>query len=410
MLKHLVFNFAAIDPAVAGGVATFCQGLAVNVPPTLEGTHTSILVGNAQWTEHCPLPQGPQVLNLQGCSIRRMGHRLLRHLAPTADPLARFDRWRREVFRQPVRFPEGLAKGTLVHCPYQVVHPLVPKAWPLPYVINLHDIQHEHFPDFFSPGELAWRREHYLASAQHAMAVCVVDEWTRRDLLNHLPLDPDKVFVAPLGPTWRASTEAGDFTPIRTALGLPEAFLYYPAQTWPHKNHARLFEALRRLQEQGTRIPLVCSGHLTDRHACLVELAQQLGLEVHFLGLQPQATVLALYRQATAVVIPTLFEGGSGIPVLEAMALGKALAASTACGIPDAVGDAALCFDPLSPEEMAQTLGRLWTDPSLRAELSQKALARSSRWSWDRTAAAYRDIYREVLARWEKPTRKDLSR
>lgn len=403
MLKHLVLDFAAIDPVVAGGVATFCQGIARHLPPRLEGVEAQVLLGHTGWAAHCPLPESLPELDLSHTSTRRMGFRLLESLDPSAPLTHRFSRGVREAFRRPAGFPKALAAQTLIHCPYQVVHPLVPRAWPLPYVINLHDIQHEHFPEFFSPGELAWRRRHYLASAQHAAAVCVVDEWTRRDLLSYLPLDPEKVFVAPLGPTWSEAPPLKEAELTLEPLGLPRDFLYYPAQTWPHKNHLRLFEALKHLKDRGLPIPLVCSGHLTDHHANLQRTALEAGLEIHFLGLQPQSIVQALYAQSRAVVIPTLFEGGSGIPVLEAMSFGKALAASAVCGIPDAVGEAALLFDPMDPAAMAEAIQGMWEDAELRGQLSARALRQAKAWSWDRTAAAYRDIYREVLARWKQP-------
>jgi len=338
-----------------------------------------------------------------------MGIELLAHIDPHPTLTERGRRLRDALLHRPATFPEEVAATTIVHCPYQVIHPLVPRAWNLPYVMNLHDIQHEHYPEFFSPEELAWRREHYLASANHAMAVCVIDDWTRRDMLNHLPISPEKVFVAPYGPTWAdaSASQGADWPPFQRARGLPEAFAYFPAQTWIHKNHARLFEALHLLAAQGTRIPLVCTGHLTDRHPELVRLAESLGLEVHFLGLVAGDEVRTLYRQTRMVVVPTLFEGGAGLPVLESMALGVPLAASTACGIPDAVGDTALLFDPMDPGDMAQAIGRLWGDRELRETLARRAQARSRLCTWEGAAATYRDIYTEVLARWKARPKED---
>jgi glycosyltransferase involved in cell wall biosynthesis len=338
-----------------------------------------------------------------------MGIRLLAHLDPRPSFAEKARRMRDALLHRPAAFPKDVAASTIVHCPYQMVHPMAPKTWDLPYVIHLHDIQHEHYPEFFSPEELAWRREHYLASANQAMAVCVIDAWTRRDLLSHLPIPEDKVFVAPYGPTWSedAASQGADWPVFQRERGLPQAFAYYPAQTWIHKNHARLFEALHQLAGQGIRIPLVCSGHLTERHPELARMAESLGLEVHFLGLVKGEEVRALYNQARMVISPTLFEAGAGFPVLESMALGVPLVASRACGIPDAVGDTALLFDPLDPGDMAQAIGRLWGDGELRETLARRAQARSRLCTWEGAAATYRDIYTEVLARWKARPKED---
>ena len=406
MLKHLIFNFAAITPELAGGVATVCQSMAQHIPANLPGVDTTLLLGPGDWQARYPLPVSPAHLSIKGLSARKAAIQVDRHLRRSSQPGLGGALGSLPValgLQRP--FQGAHAQGTLMHCPYQVVHPLPPKAWNLPYVINLHDIQHEHLPEFFSPKELAWRREAYLASARHAMAVCVVDEWTRRDLLAHLPIDPAKVFVAPFGPTWNTPkplTPEG-IEALRRAYDLPKAFLFYPAQTWPHKNHERLLEALALLRrDRGLHIPLICTGHLNEHHPKLVEKAAALGLTeaIHFLGLIPTADVQALYHMATGVVIPTLFEGGPGIPVLEAMTLGAPLAAARSCGIPDAVGDAGLLFDPLSVPDMAEAVATLWLREDLRRDLAERGRARMADWSWPRAAATYERIYQEVLAQW----------
>lgn len=406
MLKHLVFNFAAITPELAGGVATVCQSMAHHIPETLEKVETTALLGPGDWSSRYPLPLAMGQLSIKGLSARKAAIRVDVHLRraggrnrggwPSSMPILL-------GFKPP--FQGSHMGGVVLHCPYQVVHPLPPKAWRLPYVINLHDIQHEHYPEFFTPAELAWRREAYLASARHAMAVCVVDEWTRRDVLARLPIEPSKVIVAPFGPTW---TEPGPLPPgavgdLRRTYDLPEAFLFYPAQTWPHKNHERLIEALALLRrDRNLSIPLVCTGHLNEHHTRLVERCVALGVTdtVRFLGLIPFADVQTLYRMATGAVIPTLFEGGSGIPVLEAMALGVPLAAARSCGIPEAVGNASLLFDPLSVPDMAEALAALWLREDLRRDLSDRGRARMAGYTWARAAATYGRIYEEVLAQW----------
>lgn len=406
MLKHLILNFAAITPELAGGVATVCQSMAHHIPEGLPGAETTLLVGPGDWQARYPLPLVTKRLSIKGLSARKAAIRVDRHLRQSTQPglLGGLASLPVALGLRPP-FQGHHAAGTVVHCPYQVVHPLPPKAWNLPYVMNLHDIQHEHLPEFFTPKELAWRREAYLASARHAMAVCVVDEWTRRDVLAHLPIEPSKVIVAPFGPTWSAPPPLSQETieGLQRTYDLPKSFLFYPAQTWPHKNHERLIEALALLRrDRGLSIPLICTGHLNEHHPRLAEKAAALGLaaDVRFLGLVPTADVQALYRMAVGVVVPTLFEGGPGIPVLEAMALGVPLAAAKTCGIPDAVGDAGLLFDPLAVPDIAEAVAALWLREDLRKDLADRGRARMAGWSWNRAAATYAEIYEEVLAQW----------
>ena len=402
-LEHLIFNFLPVDPAVSGGVATVCQALARYIPGVAGARKTWVLTGCDDWDTLFPLKGDFERLVYPKGAQRTVGFDLERRMA-AANWSTTLRHGMARLLRQRSAFAADLARNSVVHCPYQILRPPPPRQWALPYVINLHDLQHEHFPEFFSAEKLRYRRMRYLASARAAAAVCVVDEWTKRDVLAHLDIPEAKVFVAPFGPTWPEASryEQADLQNLGKRYSLPQYFAYYPSQTWPHKNHLRLMEALHVLKGEGLVIPLVCTGHQNDHYQTIVAKAAELALQgqLHFLGMIPQPDVLGLYRGARMTVIPSLFEGGPGIPVLEAMALASPLAASTACGIPEAVGDAALLFDGLDVADMARALKRLWSDANLRQELAARGLARSAPRTWERAARRYADVYAEARRRW----------
>lgn len=401
-LRRLVFNFLSMDPLEVGGAARLGQCLARHVSEAADpAVECVVAVAHDSWARSFPLTGRFRIVEALGQSKPRMGETVERAFhAPSAGRRAviALD----HALRRRHRFPEAWGMDTVVHVPTQTIHPRPPKHWNLPYVMNLADIQHEHFPEFFTPKALAKRRKHFLASAQAAAAVCVADEWTRRDILAHLPLDPGKVHAIPLAPTWEGPAVRS--APLESllppeALPLPAAFAFYPAQTWAHKNHLRLFEALSLLRARGVEVPLVCTGRQNEHFPVLRAALERLGLQdqVRFLGLVDEGAIQGLYQQARVVVVPTLFEGGPGIPVLEALALGRPLAASTACGIPEAVEDAGLLFDPMDPGQMAAAIGRLWNDPDLAADLGERGRKRMAQRTWARTAAAYLEVYEAVL-------------
>lgn len=402
-LRKLVFNLFSMDPVQVGGAARLGQALARHLSESTPD-EVSCLAGIAHpsWDTFFPLEGRLKVLRAAGLSRLQTAEAVERAFGPL--PLSR----RASILADHAlhrrhRFPRPWQADTIVHVPTQVIHPVPPKHWNLPYVMNLADIQHEHFPEFFTPEQVADRRKHFLSSATAAAAVCVADEWTRRDILCHLPIPPEKVHAIPLAPTWEAKPSAPralEEVMSGTSEQWPEAFIYYPAQTWAHKNHLRLFEALARLREEGLVVPLLCTGHLNEHYPQLERRLEELDLsrQVRFLGLVSEAAVQALYLAARAVVVPTLFEGGAGIPVLEAMAMGRPLAASKVCGIPEAVGDAGLLFDPMDPADMAGAIRRLWLDRDLATGLGLRGQARMQARSWSRTAAAYLDVYESVLA------------
>jgi hypothetical protein len=73
--------------------------------------------------------------------------------------------------------------------------------------------------------------------------VVVMTLWGKRDIINHYKLSEDKVQVIPWAPVLDAYPEPSTNEIVKTKhkFGLPDAYIFYPAQTWPHKNHIKLF-------------------------------------------------------------------------------------------------------------------------------------------------------------------------
>ncbi len=165
----------------------------------------------------------------------------------------------------------------------------------------------------------------YHRSARSARIVIVPSEFVRERAVHFLGLDPARVRVIHHGIDHERLTPGDEPR---------EPFLLYPARPWPHKNHARLYEAfsLLRRERPGLRLVLTGGGH---------EGAVPAGVEV--LGNVPDAELVSLYRRASALVFPSLYEG-FGLPPLEAMACGCPVACSNAASLPEVCGDAARYF------------------------------------------------------------------
>jgi glycosyltransferase involved in cell wall biosynthesis len=178
-------------------------------------------------------------------------------------------------------------------------------------------------------------------------------------------------------------------------------FIFYPAQTWPHKNHLNLIEALALLRDRfGIVIPLVSSGKRNAFYQVIKVRVASLALadQVQFLDYVSEQRLGALFSLARAVVIPTKFESLS-LPIWEAFAAGRAVACSNVTSLPMQVAGAALLFDPNDVESMALAIRKIWEDDALRAELSRKGRERMKQFPSDRPARHFRAIYRSVLGR-----------
>lgn len=273
----------------------------------------------------------------------------------------------------------------------------------LPSIYHPHDLQHLHRPEFFGRAQRRWREAYYGELCRRAEMVAVASTWVKRDVVERLHLAPGKVEVVPLAPALEPDLRPDPLrgAGLRARLSLPEQFVFLPAQTWPHKNHLGLLEALARVRDRrGATLPLVCSGHLTDHAAVIRARAAQLGLagSLHLLGFVPPEDLRELYGLARCVVIPTLFEAAS-FPLWEAFQSGVPAACSNVTSLPEQAGDAALVFDPGDLEAMADAIWRVFTDEDLRLRLVARGRQRVGRLSWARTARLFRAHYRRLAAR-----------
>ena len=273
----------------------------------------------------------------------------------------------------------------------------------LPSIYHPHDLQHRHLPQLFGIGERALRELYYRRLCERADVVAVSSSWVKDDLVRQYGLPAEKVAVVPLAAAHEGGEEVlpAELAATRRELELPARFVFYPAQTWPHKNHIALLAALSCLREQhGLRVSLVSAGRLTPHYDRILERARELDLleQVRFLGFVSAAQLSRLYRLCTCVVIPSRFEAAS-FPLWEAFRHGAPAVCSTATSLPVQAGDAALVVDPQRPDELAEAIRRLWTEPELRAELVARGRRRVEPFTWERTARHFRAHYRRLAGR-----------
>jgi glycosyltransferase involved in cell wall biosynthesis len=180
-------------------------------------------------------------------------------------------------------------------------------------------------------------------------------------------------------------------------LGLPERFVVYPANLWPHKNHERLVEGLARIRDP--ELGLVLTGRDYGRLNTLKAHASALGVgnRILHLGYVERDAVPALYRLAEAMVFPSLYEG-FGAPPLEAMACGCPVASSRRASLAEVVGDAAAKLEPESVESIAGALETVSEDEEARSRLRSAGLQRAQEFSWSASAERHTAIYARACA------------
>ncbi len=394
----------------AGGVNTVLAGL-IKALSSLDGEDKYVIVGtseNREWLEQF-LGENQELVIKPVKEIAPLNGKrnlLRRVLAPIARPILR-KACQEFVPPQPkpvnlwpaAPLPDGFWESLgcdVVHFPYQE-H----VACALPTVYNPHDLQHLHFPQYFSPKDIAWRETIYLTGCHFASTIVVASEWTKQDFIKQYAIQPEKIQVIPWAPPTQAygvpNTE--EIASVKKRYRLDKPFALFPAMIWEHKNHLTLIEAyLKARRETDLGLQIICTGFQNEPHWSRIKKRLEkndLCEDVRFVGLISESDLRCIYNQALFVIVPTLFEAASG-PVFEAWHEGIPVACSDVTSLPEQVADAALLFNPHSVDDIKNVLVRMTIDTDLRDELVAKGQRRLKDFSWEKTAKAYRAVYRRA--------------
>ncbi len=284
----------------------------------------------------------------------------------------------------------------VIHFPYQEY-----ACCHVPTIYNPHDLQHLHYPQFFTPEQIEQREIIYPAACRAAHTVAVASEFIKQDIVKNYGIQAAKIQVIQWSPP---ELKANDFAEIDDDLLFekyncpPRPFALYPAMTWEHKNHIRLLEAVALLRErENLIINLVCTGNKNSFYPRIERRLRELNLEdqIQFTGIVEYNELSVFYRRAQFVIVPTLYEAASAL-LFEAWQHNAAAACSSVTSLPEQAADAALFFDPFSVEAIADALKKMTTDEKLRSTLRAKGTKRLQSFSLERTAKSYRAVYRKA--------------
>ncbi len=257
----------------------------------------------------------------------------------------------------------------------------------LPYAFTVWDLQHRvqpWFPEVSSGGRWHYRETNFRTMLARAVFAITCNRAGAQELERFYECAPERIRILPHPTPAFALAAAGQEKPAAPQrLGLPQAFFFYPAQFWPHKNHVGLLRALVLLASRhGKRIPLLLSGSDRGNLAHVRAQVERLGLadQVSFAGFVSREELIALYRNALAVVYPSYF-GPENLPPLEAFALGCPVVAADVHGAREQLGEAALLADPGDFAAWADAMNTVASDADLRSSLIARGTARARQWT-----------------------------
>jgi glycosyltransferase involved in cell wall biosynthesis len=352
------------------GIHTYIYHLLEHLPAASHGWRYTVMVGAGTPPEHAAL------------TVRRSR-------MDTSSPMRRIA-WEQAL--QP--FQPG---------DFDLVHQMAfvaPLIMPHPFVVTVYDLTFVRYPERLPTARRLYLRLFTRLSCQRARRVIAISQSTADDLHHLLGTPREKIDVAVPGidPRFRPLSDA-DSRAFRQRHGLPDRFLLCVCTLEPRKNLSVLLHAYAALPPADRdAVHLVLAGGQGWMYEALDALIEghRLRDHVHLPGFIPDDALAGWYNAAETFVYPSVFEGW-GMPVTEAMACGKPVIVSNVSSLPEAAGETGLRVAPHDVAAWTEALRRAIHDPVWRADAGAQALARSSLFTWLRTATSTVASYRRAL-------------
>jgi glycosyltransferase involved in cell wall biosynthesis len=292
----------------------------------------------------------------------------------------------------------ALARVDLIHAPAYTA----PFWARVPVVLTIHDVSYARHPEWY-PYRRDWvRRVFYRRSARGASHVITDSSFSAAEITAAYRIPSARITVVPLGVD-AAFAHADSSAVVELPSPVMQPYLLHVGDMHERRNLGVVVDALlsaRRHFGAAAALSLVLAGVDRGVGGALCAIAADAGEPdaVVVLGPVSEGRLQALYRGATALVYPSLYEG-FGLPVLEAMAVGTPVIASRAASMPEVLGDAGILLDPLDAEAWAAAIVKVANDEHARDRMRHAGRARAAGFTWERTAQRTLGVYRQVLGR-----------
>lgn len=277
----------------------------------------------------------------------------------------------------------------------------------LPILDMMYQNYHLYFPEYSSTKTRLITQAVLKYLSDKSVLLLGESEWEKNDIIKFLDQPKEKVdyiLLIPPGYVYEYKDMAKEEAEtLLKKYNLPEKYLFYPAQFFPHKNHLRLIESLRQLKEKHQeKVNLVLSGNPKtnpENYQKIKDLIAKHKLEdqVFFLGYVEDKEMVALYKKAVAIVFPT-FAGPTNIPPLEGMLLGTPVLISDLFDMPKQVGDAGIVFDPRSVDDMVEKIVKVWKNEPLRNQMIEKGFKQVQNLNFENYAKEWVRVVKKALS------------
>jgi len=258
-----------------------------------------------------------------------------------------------------------------------------------PFVLTIHDMIHEIYPEMFSSKDKISKRKKTLS--QKAIKIIAISENTKRDIIKFLGISENKIEVIYHGNSFNINKV--DKT---TKIMIPKKYILFVGNRGGYKNFELFIEAISPILDEDVKLNVVCAGggKFND-----LEIEKLINLKIKdkvFYYSGSDSVLAYLYGKAIAFVFPSLYEG-FGIPILESFACRCPVICSKTSSLPEVAGDAAIYFDPTDKLSMLNSIQKVIYNDELRKQLINKGTERVKEFTWEKTAKKTKVLYEDIL-------------
>lgn len=254
-----------------------------------------------------------------------------------------------------------------------------------PYVLTIHDMIHEIYPEMFNDPGTSKRKALLAENASHIIAVSAN---TKKDIIDIMGIAPEKISVV-----YHANSLV---SPASISPDSVLRYLLYVGDRENYKNFLFFVRAIEPLMRKDSDLKVICAGTPFTKKEMV--FLKELDIFDRFMTRKVNDNDLALmYKNALAFVYPSYYEG-FGIPIVESLSMGCPVILSKSSCFPEVAGDVGIYFDPKEITSIRSAIERVIFDEKFRQSLSRRSLEYASRFSWSTAAEITSNMYKKLTS------------
>lgn len=248
-------------------------------------------------------------------------------------------------------------------------------------IMTIHDVSHERYPEWFSKNY--YRFYHYMMPriGRKAHAVLTVSEFSKKEIIDTLNLDADKIHVIHSNVPFHNKPTKEEILNYKRDTKA-EKYILAVSSMDPRKNFERLVNAFQKIEDKSIKLYII---GMSFKAFNTPDLQKLIGKNIYLPGYVSDEALQKMYQNALLFIYPSLYEG-FGLPPLESMTYGCPVINSGIPALREVSEDAALYVDPYDEEDITMKINQLLHDENLRKDLQSKGLEQIKKYSWEKSA------------------------